>query len=52
MSVETKAKFTCPKCGFKKEEEMPTNACLHFYKCTKCKEMISPKGEDCCVFCS
>ena len=50
--LETKATFTCPKCGFKKEEEMPTNRCLHAYTCTNCSEMITPKGDDCCVFCS
>jgi len=50
--LNTKAIITCPKCGFKKEEPMPTNACQHFYKCTVCNEKISPLKGDCCVFCS
>ena len=41
--------ITCPKCGFKKEEVMPTNA---FYTCTNCNEWLKPKEGDCCVFCS
>ena len=49
---KTKATITCPKCGFKKEEEMPTNACQHSYKCSHCGESLKPKKEDCCVFCS
>lgn len=30
--------ITCPKCGFKKEEVMPTNACMRFYTCINCNE--------------
>jgi hypothetical protein len=44
--------ITCPVCGFKKEEEMPTNACQYFYECTNCKTLLKPKQGDCCVFCS
>jgi len=47
-----KAKLTCPKCGHKQEGAMPTNACVPFYICDNCKETITPKGDDCCVFCS
>jgi len=43
---------TCPACGFKKEEEMPTDACLYIYECTNCKTLLKPKHGDCCVFCS
>ena len=25
-----KSKITCPECGYKKEESMPTNACQYF----------------------
>lgn len=52
MDTRTKAIISCPLCGFKKEEEMPTEACQHFYKCSNCDEMLSPKKNDCCVFCS
>ena len=42
----------CPKCGFEKEETMPTDSCVIFYKCNNCGEIIRPKSGDCCVFCS
>ena len=44
--------ITCPACGFKKEETMPTDACQFFYECEKCKTQLKPKQGDCCVFCS
>lgn len=50
--TQTKSTFTCPECGHQKEEEMPTNACLHTYQCSSCKAMVTPKQGDCCVFCS
>ncbi len=50
--IKTKANFTCPKCNHTEEVEMPTNACQHFYKCTKCGETVTPKEGYCCVFCS
>jgi len=42
----------CPKCGFKKQETMPTGSCQFFYECTNCKARLKPKSGDCCVFCS
>lgn len=44
--------ITCPECGFKKEETMPTNACQYFYDCENCKKVLKPKPKDCCVYCS
>lgn len=44
--------ITCPECGHKKEEIMPTNACQYFYECENCKTVLKPTGEDCCVYCS
>ncbi len=44
--------ITCPVCGYKEEETMPINACLHFYECSNCKTILKPKTGDCCVFCS
>ncbi|HEX9658337.1 MAG TPA: GDCCVxC domain-containing (seleno)protein [Bacteroidota bacterium] len=44
--------ITCPACGFKKQEEMPENACVHWYECTSCHDLLRPKPGDCCVFCS
>ena len=52
MEVLTKSIITCPKCGFKSEEEMPTDACTYFYKCKSCQEVLKPKDGDCCVYCS
>ena len=44
--------ITCPSCGNKKKETMPTNACQYFYECTNCHEILKPKQGDCCVYCS
>ena len=44
--------ITCPKCGHRAEETMPTNACLFFYDCSRCGAKLKPKPGDCCVFCS
>ncbi len=52
MQMTLSSKIKCPECGFEKEETMPTNYCLFFYTCTKCKSMLKPKKGDCCVFCS
>jgi hypothetical protein len=44
--------LTCPACGFRKVETMPTDACQFFYECGQCKKLLRPKAGDCCVFCS
>ncbi|WP_297814868.1 GDCCVxC domain-containing (seleno)protein [Segetibacter sp.] len=44
--------ITCPVCGDKQEEIMPTDACVFFYECKNCKTRLTPKAGDCCVFCS
>ena len=44
--------ITCPKCGHRSEETMPTNACLFFYDCAACGVRLQPAAGDCCVFCS
>jgi hypothetical protein len=46
------SEITCPKCGFKKNETLPTEVCQLFYKCAKCGHEMHPKDGDCCVFCS
>ncbi len=50
MQLESVIK--CPKCGFEKDEVMPTDSCLFFYECTNCKTLLKPEQGDCCVFCS
>jgi len=44
--------ITCPHCGTAKMEDMPTDACWFFYKCSACGAKLQPKSGDCCVFCS
>lgn len=44
--------ITCPQCGHRAEEMMPTNACLFFYDCRACNTKLRPLTGDCCVFCS
>ncbi len=51
-TIITMSELTCPSCGFKKLEEMPTDACQYFYECENCKTLLKPKPGDCCVFCS
>jgi hypothetical protein len=50
--VQLLSTITCPECGHKKIEEMPTNACQFFYECENCKAVLKPKKGDCCVYCS
>jgi len=51
-AVELLSEITCPQCGFKKVEQMPTNACQWYYACEGCGELLKPLAGDCCVFCS
>jgi hypothetical protein len=44
--------ITCPHCGHKKTEILPTEVCQIKYKCEKCLQTLTPKGNDCCVFCT
>ena len=51
-NVVLRSTITCPACGARREEVMPTDACQWFYECTTCKTLLKPKAGDCCVFCS
>ena len=51
-SKDLLSEITCPKCGHMKTEIMPTEVCVIRYTCEGCKEELTPKGTDCCVFCS
>jgi hypothetical protein len=44
--------LTCPSCGHRKEETMPTDQCVYFYTCESCKRVLKPIFGDCCVYCS
>ena len=37
VSSET---ITCPKCGHRANEQMPTDACRYFYDCNFCRERL------------
>jgi hypothetical protein len=51
-TIELESTITCPKCGYKKTEIMPTDACQFFYDCENCKTVLKPLQGDCCVYCS
>ena len=44
--------LTCPHCGHRKTENMPTDSCQYFYKCEACFRVLKPKAGHCCVYCS
>jgi len=46
------SEITCPDCGHRETETMPTDACQWFYDCKACGALLKPKKGDCCVFCS
>ena len=50
--ASTESEITCPKCGYKKTEIMPTDVCLIKYTCDSCTTVSYSKDGDCCVFCS
>ncbi len=52
MDVVLESDLTCPKCGATSREKMPTDACIFFYECKQCHELLRPRAGDCCVFCS
>jgi hypothetical protein len=48
----TESEITCPECGYKKMEILPTDVCLIKYTCDSCTSVSYSKDGDCCVFCS
>ncbi len=51
-NIVLQSTLTCPECGNRKTETMPTDSCMFFYECESCKAMLKPRSGDCCVFCS
>lgn len=51
-TLELQSEITCPACGHRAVEAMPTDACQYFYECTNCQTVLKPIAGDCCVFCS
>lgn len=50
--ISDHSELTCPECGHKQTEVLPTEYCLLSYTCEKCNRSFHPKDGDCCVFCS
>jgi hypothetical protein len=50
--IQLQSEISCPQCGHKAVETMPTDACQFFYDCTGCGAVLKPLAGDCCVFCS
>ena len=46
------ATFACPACGTTASENMPANACQHYYVGQVCGATLSPRPGNCCVVCS
>ena len=42
--------LTCPNCGHRKTETMPTDACQWFYDCEARHTLLKPNPGDRCVF--
>jgi hypothetical protein len=50
--LELHSTITCPTCGHRSTEKMPTDACQYVYACKRCGLQMKPKKGDCCVYCS
>jgi len=50
--MQLSSTITCPSCGHRSTETMPTDACQFFYDCRDCGIRMKPNPGDCCVFCS
>lgn len=51
-SIILRSTITCPECGHRSTEAMPTDACQYIYMCKQCGVQMKPKRGDCCVYCS
>ncbi len=43
QDVILESELTCPDCGLKKRETMPTDACQWFYECEQCHTVLKPR---------
>ena len=50
--IKLESIVTCPHCGFRSAEVMPTQFCLIRFQCKNCSAILVPKEGDDCVFCS
>ena len=51
-AIILESEISCPECGHRETETMPTDACQWYYDCKACGALLKPKKGDCCVFCS
>ncbi|MGB5607248.1 MAG: GDCCVxC domain-containing (seleno)protein [Gammaproteobacteria bacterium] len=52
VAVVQQSTITCPECGHRETETMPTDCCQFYYECKGCGVILRPKYGDCCVYCS
>ena len=52
VMMDVQSTITCPQCGHRETETMPTDACQFFYDCKGCGAVLRPDEGDCCVYCS
>ncbi len=52
IPLQLSSTLTCPECGEKSKEKMPTDSCQYYYECSHCGALLKPKTGDCCVYCS
>ena len=45
MEIILQSTITCPNCGHKKEETMPTDACQYFYECENANKFLNQNKE-------
>jgi len=50
--VVLRSVLTCPSCGARSLEMMPTDACVYFHQCASCGALQRPLPGHCCIFCS
>ena len=41
-NIILESEITCPECGHKKIETMPTDSCQFFYECGNCGTILRP----------
>jgi hypothetical protein len=52
FKIIAESTITCPYCGFKQKERMPSDSCVIFYVCLNCRKVMRAAEGDCCVFCT
>jgi len=52
MTFELRSTLTCPECGGRTTETMPTDACQYFFACRCCSAVRKPNAGVFCFFCS